>query len=356
MLDGQFEPNPKYLIPFRNGLLSVKDWLRNSNVSLIPNTPLLLNVNSLTFDYDPNVSKPRKWLEFLDAIWCDDDQSKDTLQEWFGYVLTQNTRLQKILLLIGPPRSGKGTIGRVLRELIGYFNVAGPTVSSLGGEFGLQQLLNQMLALISDARLNGKGSNNIIIERLLSISGEDPLTINRKFLPPITVQLPTRIMIMSNELPDMKDPSGAIAKRYLVLTLKTSWFGKEDIALFDPLNKELPGILLWALQGLHRLEQTGFFLQPESSLETVNELEAMTSPIKAFVMERCIIKPQARIKVQILFDKWREWCSDTGYPNSGNIQSFGKNLKVAYPSIGIIKLQEEQTRDRYYVSIDISCL
>ena len=93
-----------------------------------------------------------------------------------------------------------------------------------------------MLATISDARLNGRGNNSIIIERLLSISGEDPLTINRKFLSSLTVQLPTRIMMMSNELPDMRDASGALAKRYLVLTLQKSWFGKEDTSLFSRLR------------------------------------------------------------------------------------------------------------------------
>lgn len=353
-LDGRTEPDAKYLISFQNGLLSIKDWLKNSETSLIPHTPVLLNVNSLTFKYDNSALLPMTWLEFLKAIWGDDQQSKDTLQEWFGYTLTQNTRLHKILLLIGPPRSGKGTIGRVHRELLGHFNVAGPTLSSLAGEFGLQPLLNQMLALISDARLTGKGSNNIIIERLLSISGEDPLIINRKFLPPITVQLPTRITIMSNELPDMKDPSGAIAKRYLVLTLKKSWLGKEDILLFDRLKEELPGITLWALQGLKRLEQRGFFLQPKSSLETINELETMTSPIMAFVLERCIMESSVKVSVQILFDQWRDWCKETGYLNSGNIQSFGKNLKAAYPSIGVTRLQDENSRERYYVGIDLA--
>jgi phage/plasmid-associated DNA primase len=35
-----------------------------------------------------------------------------TLQEWFGYILSGRTDLQKILLLIGPRRSGKGTTSR----------------------------------------------------------------------------------------------------------------------------------------------------------------------------------------------------------------------------------------------------
>lgn len=355
-LDGREKPNPKYLISFRNGLLYMVDWLENAMTALIPHSPVLLNVNSLPFDFDSQAPEPNEWLQFLNGIWPNDHESQQVLQEWFGYLLIQDTRLHKILLIVGPPRSGKGTIGRILRELLGHFNVVGPTLSSLGGEFGLQPLLNKMLALISDARLNGKGSNSVIIERLLSISGEDPLTINRKFLPSLTVQLPTRIMMMSNELPDMRDSSGALAKRYIVLTLKKSWFGNEDISLSSRLISELPGILLWALQGLARLQKRGNFIQPSSAAQTVEELEAMTSPIKAFIADRCEINPQAKVSVANLFHAWRAWCSITGYPHPGNIQSFGKNLRAAFPEIEMTRPQEDLTRERCYKGITIISL
>lgn len=353
-LDGRKGPDPKYLISFSNGLLSTEEWLNDPMTSLIPHTPLLLHVNSLTFNFDPLAQTPKVWEQFLQQIWPEDIEAQQALQEWIGYLLTQDTRQHKILLMVGPPRSGKGTIGRVLRELLGHFNVAGPTLSSLGGDFGLQPLLNQTLALISDARLNSKGTHSIIIERLLSISGEDPLTINRKFLPPLTVQLPSRIMMMSNELPDMRDSSGALAKRFLVLTLKRTWLGKEDISLSNKLQAELPGILLWALQGLSLLQKRGHFIQPTSSNQTIEELEAMTSPIKAFVSEKCSLYPLARITVPELFDEWREWCATTGYSHAGNVQSFGKNIRAAFPEIEMNRPQEGLTRSRYYKGITIT--
>lgn len=353
-LDGRTTPNPQYLISFHNGLLDMEEWLKNPNTALIPHTPLFMNVNSLTFNFDPYAPLPEEWLGFLSAIWPEDIESQQTLQEWAGYILVQDTHLHKILLLIGPPRSGKGTIGRILRELLGPFNVVGPTLSSLGGEFGLQPFLNKMLALISDARLNGRGGHSVIIERLLSISGEDPLTINRKYLPQLTIQLPTRIMMMSNELPDMRDASGALAKRYLVLKMTKSWYGNEDVSLYNRLQKELPGIALWALQGLARLRERGKFVQPSSAIKTIEELEAMTSPIKAFVAEMCEIAPQATIAVNALFEAWRSWCTTTGYRQSGNVQSFGKNLRAAFPDIEMTRPQEDLTRERYYRGILIT--
>ena len=75
-------------------------------------------------------------MRFLDELWGDDEESKSTLQELFGYLLSGDARQQKLFMLVGPKRSGKGTIARVLGGLLGQRNVAGPTLSSLSTNFG----------------------------------------------------------------------------------------------------------------------------------------------------------------------------------------------------------------------------
>lgn len=160
--------------------------------------------------------------------------------------------------------------------------------------------------------------------------------------------------MMSNELPDLRDSSGAMAQRYLVLTLKKSWIGKEDISLFSRLTKELSGILIWALQGLIRLTTRGYFLTPTSSKQTIEELEAMTSPIKAFISEKCEIRTLASISVADLFDAWRHWCNITGYQNAGSVQSFGKNLRAALPELQMDRPQKEHCRERCYLGIKLA--
>ena len=350
-LDQKESPDPKFLIPFRNGLLNLTEWLQTPSTELIPHSPSLLNGYALPFDFTPQGAQICKWATFLDALWPNDSESKELLQEWMGYLLLQDTSMQKILLIIGPPRSGKGTIGRITRELLGSFDVVGPTLSSLSGEFGLEPLLNKSLALISDARLSGNSGNHVIIERLLSISGEDPLTINRKYNSPLTVQLPTRLMLMSNELPDIKDPSGALANRYVVLTLKNSWLGKEDPMLFAHLQVELPDILTWALEGLKRLKKRGCFKQPASSHQTIEDLEAVTSPIRSFVSERCILSPNKLTVISELYHEWCTWCLESGFSKPGSVQLFGKNLRTAYPELYSVRPQEDYNRTRVYKGI-----
>ena len=80
-------------------------------------------------------------------------------------------------------------------------------MSSLTKNFGLQPLIGRQLAIISDARLGKASDGQVIAERLLSISGEDTLTIDRKNILAWTGQLPTRILILTNEAFSISDPS-----------------------------------------------------------------------------------------------------------------------------------------------------
>lgn len=95
--------------------------------------------------------------------------------------------------------------------------------------------------------------SSVAVERLLSISGEDTLIVDRKYKEPYTGKLPDRLQIISNELPRFGDASGAIIGRLVVLLTTRSWLGKEDFELENKLRTELPGILNWSLEGLRRL-------------------------------------------------------------------------------------------------------
>ncbi|MBF0548877.1 MAG: hypothetical protein HQM08_30945 [Candidatus Riflebacteria bacterium] len=162
-----------------------------------PATPAFFSTSALDFDYDKNAPEPKLWFSFLKDIWGEDTESIEALQEWFGYFLSGETKQQKMLLLVGPKRSGKGTIARILRGIIGAKNICSPTTFSLRGQFGLQPLLNKSLAIVSDARFKGKSEDlAMIIERLLNISGEDAITVDRKWLESVTLKLPTRMMFL----------------------------------------------------------------------------------------------------------------------------------------------------------------
>ncbi|MGH7090306.1 MAG: DNA primase family protein [Stellaceae bacterium] len=267
------------IIACANGLLHIP------TETLLPHSPDLYTFNAIDVDFEASARCPR-WQKFLDEVFPGDPKAVDQLQKMFGYLLTADTRQQKGFVLIGPKRSGKGTVARVLTGLIGARNKCAPMLSSLAARFGAEPLLGKRVAIISDARLSKRTDQQPIIELMLSVTGEDDLTIDRKFLPSVTGRLPLRFVILTNELPAFLDHGGAFVSRWIIFTLTCSFYGREDPELTDRLLEERSGILNWALAGLARLREAGRFKQPASAAAVVQRWEDLSSPIAAFLLAR----------------------------------------------------------------------
>lgn len=324
--DSSVETDAGQMISCANGLLDLRQR------SLVGHTPSLFNLVSVPFNYDPDAPPPVNWLEFQNQLWPEDPGSIMLLQEFFGYVLSGRLDMHKLLMLVGPMRAGKGTIARILTTLIGSGNVAGPTLSSLGTNFGLSPLLGKPLAIISDARL-GPASSHTVVERLLSITGEDMLTVDRKYREPWNGRLPTRFVMLSNELPKFTDSSGAIATRMLIVPLTKSFLNREDRTIESRLLPEMPGILNWALDGLDRLIAKGQFTVPESSDAATTMMMDLASPVSAFVRERCERGPDKIVDKDSLYLDWKLWAGANGH-SAGSKITFGRSLHAAVPGLG----------------------
>lgn len=331
------------MVSCRNGLLDL------STRRLHDHTPALFNLVSVPFDYEADAVEPAEWLKFLVSIWDDDEDSIALLQEYFGYVLSGRLEQQKLLALIGATRSGKGTIARTLTELVGAKNVANPTMASLSTNFGLMPLIGKPLAIVSDARL-GSAPADAVVERLLSITGEDCLTIDRKYQAHWTGKLASRFLLLSNELPKFKDASGVIANRFLVLRMTKSWLHNEDLELASKLRLELPAILNWSLQGLDRLNDRGRFTVPASARDAVIQMQDMASPVSAFVRERCVREPDASIPRDSLYAAWRDWAETNGHRAMAKT-TFGRDLRAVVPEIKSAHLGPAGSRVHHHTGI-----
>jgi putative DNA primase/helicase len=253
--------------------------------------------------------------------------------------------------MVGPKRSGKGTIARVEERLIGKQSVCNPTLSSLCEQFGLQTLIGKSVAVVSDARFSSRGDMAVVAERLLSISGEDKQTVPQKYKPDWCGYLRTRFVILSNELPQIIDMSGALASRFIVLTMTKSFYKQEDTELLDKLLLELPGILRWARQGWLRLHNQGHFKQPQSSADVIQQLEDLGSPLNAFTRERCVLDTNGEVITTALYEEWTGWCTENGYEKPGSVQLFGRNLRAAFPRLTTVQRRLEGKRERLYKGI-----
>jgi len=337
-----------------NTLLHLPSWAHGKE-STFKLTPNLFTTNALDYAFQGSAPKPKLWLEFLTKVWPKKDPEEiNVLQRWFGYCLLPDTSLQKILMIMGPTRSGKGTIARILRAMIGVINTASPSLASLGTNFGLQPLLGKTLAVISDARLSPRTDEAMVVERLLSISGEDAQTIDRKNQTQVTAKLPVRFMILTNELPRLHDPSGAFVARLVILRQTKSWLGKEDKELTAKLLTELPGILNWSLEGYRLLQKEGRFTQPKASKRIVEQMEDLGSNIGAFVRECCEVGEVKDFKVRSadLYECWKKWCERVG-KKPGSEFLFGRDLRAAVSTLEDSRPREGTLRPLTYHGIRI---
>lgn len=345
------------VIPVENGLLAVPERV------LYPHTPGYFNACCSPLAYDAAARCPR-WMRFLEEIFPGDLASQRLLQEIIGYILSGRTDLQKMFLLVGKKRGGKGTIARVIKWLVGEANVASPSLASLVSDFGLQPLLGKTLGVIGDARLDDKVDVKAV-ERMLSISGEDSVPVNRKNKSFLDVKLPIRLMALSNVLPNFKDESGALASRFVTLVFTQSFFGREDTTLDQKLREELPGILNWALDGLDRLNEQGRFTKPERSGAVERQLQTINASVVTFV-ESCTENTD-EVLTSDLFWAYHHWMRDQGLPlpfdplNERELNQalsrFGKSIVTNMPFI--MKVRGSKARygeSRPYVYRGISLM
>lgn len=136
-LDGAGAVTPAEITPAPNGLLLLPAFAAGRPGCLTPPTPRFFARHRVGFPVDPATPEPAGWLRFLSELWPGGPECVALLQEQMGYAIVPDTSLHKIMFIVGPPRSGKGTIAKTIRALVGDESVAAPALGyCLGGEEG----------------------------------------------------------------------------------------------------------------------------------------------------------------------------------------------------------------------------
>ena len=333
-LDGRTGPDPAQLICFPNGILNL------STNQFMPPGPMLFTSHGVAFDYDPNAPEPIEWLEFLKQVYDGEQDQIDSLQETFGYCVSSDVSQEKVFMSIGPKRSGKDTSRHTLQSLISPKAVCGPTLDSMGTNFGMSAFIGKQLAIIGDMRLGSKCDKDLLAENILKLSGRGLFTIDRKHKVHWTGPLPCKLFLISNEIPKIKDTSGALASRTIIFQTRISFYGREDPHLFrDKIRPELPGILNWSLEGLWRMHERGSIAEPACSIEAREELAREGSPIMAFVQECLTLDHGAIVNKDVMYSAYLDYADHNGLHRTSKSWFF-RDLATATAG----KIKDERVR------------
>lgn len=349
-LDSSQAADPKRIIAFNNGLLDTANL--GTELAMTVHSPVWFSPSVLPYDFDESATCPN-WLNFL-ASSLGDKELIELLCRWFGYLLTWDTSQQKLLLLVGPPRAGKGVICRTIHRVVGEDACTSPVLSSLASDFGLWPLLDKQVAVLADAHLGRRADDMRVLETLKAIVGEDRLNVNRKHLSYLrNVKLGVRFGLSCNELPHFTDASGALAARMCIIPFSKSFVGREDQTLDVKLTAESPGIFNWALRGLYRLRNDGRFNEPSASQAILDNYKRLSSPVGTFLDECCSVEPGSRQHCNDVFAAWSEWADQNGH-KPGSSATFGERLRTCHPEIVRRRGRENGDRPYFYDGVNLN--
>lgn len=342
------KPAASKLISLQNGIFHLEDSI------LIPHSLGFFTQNSLPFEYTPAKVCPT-WDTFLQSVWPQDQESIDCLQEMFGYILSGDTRQQKFFNIIGPRRSGKGTINKVLVALLGQHNTVAPELGELCDTFGLQPWLGKLLASFTDARAPER-NRSAVVSQLLRIVGGDTITVNRKNKEAWNGYLPTRLVIYSNEVLQLTENSNALTGRMIVLKMTKSFFNHEDTDLSHKLEQELSGIFNWAMEGLkRRITRGGHFVQPASGKEYLDLMAELGNPIGSFSEDALEFDPDYMVSKEEVFACYKHWALKKSMP-PGTEQAFKRRFLAATQEqlVRSEQIRDNGERQQVYMGVKLN--
>ena len=352
-LDGRQDPALANVIVFQNGILDTRRFLDGKKDYLLGSTPQLFHLSATPYPFDPEATCPG-WLRFLSEVLKEDAQRIALLQEWFGYNMVADTSLEKFMLFVGRPGSGKSTVLEVLQAVLGSNQCANSSFGDLCSEFGRQPLIGKLSIILPDAHVPRNADKIQALEVIKSIVGRDGVTVNRKYLPQLPdVRLPGRITIAVNDLPDLTDHARALERRLLALHFSESFEGREDTTLKDRLPEEAPGIAVWALAGLRRLRRLQRFTIPAASEELLDEIRRALTPIAEFLDDCCVQGPNFTVPASQIYDCWVAWARARGL-HPGVQSRFGRRLRHQLPHVIRARVMTGGGRDYWYEGLGIA--
>ena len=254
----------------------------------------------------------KKVTNILETIKLLDDADIPTLQEYLGYCLIPSTKGQKMMLIVGKGGEGKSRIGLVLKRLMGDAASNGSVQKVENNRFARADLERRLLMIDDDMDMNALPKTNYI---KTIVTAEAKLDLERKGVQSYQRDIYARFLCFGNgALTSLYDHSDGFFRRQLILTTKDKPTDRmDDPFLVEKMCAELEGILLWCLEGLHRLVQNDFrFTVSERAAANVDTIKRSSNNVIDFMESEGYFhfKADYSISSKEFYDIYKQWCED----------------------------------------------
>jgi putative DNA primase/helicase len=294
-----------WLLAVANGTLN----LRTGKLQAPERADLITKASPVRFD--PDASRPR-FDAFLERI-LPDPEIRAFMQRCAGYALTGDVSEQVLIILYGPGANGKSTFKEVMLDVLGeHAKPAAPKLllATKHDEHptAIADLYGRRLVVSHEVE-DGLRLDEALVKEL---TGGDRLKA-RYMRQDYWDFAPTHKLWMAcNHKPNIRGTDLGIWRRICLVDFAvTIPEGEQDKHLPAKLATELPGILLWALEGC-RAWQEGGLNPPRAVLDSTARYRLESDLLAQFVDERCLKGETYQVRSTDLYADYKAWCIDNG--------------------------------------------
>jgi len=258
----------------------------------------------MSFDSQNNQFSCQRIMKFLNEI-VSDRRDIDTILDFLALALWREMKYHKLLLLEGNGRNGKGTLCKVITRLFGYENVSSESLDQLlNGRFSSSQLNGKLVNI--DADISKEISKKLGM--LKKLTGNDQISAEEKFKASFNFVNHAKLILVTNELPEIKEDTIAIFSRLLIINFSKTFIKNANPNLIDELTteEELSGLLQILLKRLPRVFKTG--ISYSKSIESLEQYQLRMNHVKYFADTYLEKVSECKIKKEIVYIKFKEYC------------------------------------------------
>lgn len=295
-----------HLFPVNNGIYD------QAADALLPFSPDFVFQTKIGVDYVPTAQNPiitapdgalwdvESWLADLAVS----DEVETLLWEVISASLQPNRGMNKSIWFYSESgNNGKGTVGQLIKNLLGRGNYAPLSVADFKHEF-LKQSLIGVAANISDENDVDEYIDSVK-DYKASVTGDDIL-INRKHKDPVRVQFRGLNIQMMNGLPKTKDKTGSFYRRLIIVPFIKSFTnnGERKYIKDDYINRR--EVLEYVLRrALHtRFDE---FTMPQASVHLLDQYREKNNPVLDFWNEIHEEFAWDLLPNRFLYDLYKGW-------------------------------------------------
>lgn len=268
-------------IAFKNGIYDI------ANDVMVPPSADLILTNRIEHNFNPAA-----YSELMDStlnkLACQDKDIRALLEECVGYCFYRRNELGKAFILTGDKSNGKSTFLDVVTAILGEDNISTLDIKELGDRFSTSMMFGKLANIADDIGDDFLQGTQVSVFKKV-VTG-NRIKAERKGQDPFEFSPYVKILASANEIPRMKDKTGAVLRRLVIIPFNAT-FSKDDPD-FDPyiktkLSKPEPLEYLIALgvKGLDRVLHNKGFTVPTLVQEQLDEYEESNNPIIAFLKD-----------------------------------------------------------------------